>query len=97
MKKVIAMTVLCLAAMSLAGCGETPAPESREANGVVKWFDGLHGDDMAEDEVREYALAEFPGVTFRWRAEQLEAVTDAETIPLYGALFNLEHGFRHDR
>ncbi len=83
MKKVIAMAVLCLAAMSLAGCGETPAPESREANGVVKWFDGLHGDDMAEDEVREYTLAEFPGVTFRWRAEQLEAVTDAETIPLY--------------
>lgn len=38
---------------------------------------------MIWDGVREIQLDEFPGVTFRWHPEKLEAVTDREIIPLY--------------
>ena len=31
-------------------------------------------------------LDAFPGVTFRWRQEQMTAVTDEETTPLYSGM-----------
>jgi len=50
---------------------------------ATKWFDALHGDEMVWDGMREINLDEFPGVTFRWFSEKLEAVTEKETITLY--------------
>ena len=41
---------------------------------------------MAWDDVREYDLEEFPEITFRWSAEQLEAVKGNEIIPLYNGM-----------
>lgn len=50
---------------------------------VTKWFDCLNGDEMIWDGVREINLDEYPGITFRWSYEKLEAVTDKEIVPLY--------------
>ena len=50
---------------------------------VTKWFDCLNGDEMIWDGVREINLDEYPGITFRWNYEKLEAVTDKEVVPLY--------------
>ena len=89
MRKIIALVLCLVVSMSLAGCGNAPASESsepEESNTVIKWFDCLHGDEMDWDGVKEYPLDEFPGVTFRWQPEQLEAVTDKESIPLYGGM-----------
>ena len=89
MKK-ITIIILCLAfSIPLESCGKAPISESNEASetdSVTKWFDCLNGDEMVWDEVREYTLEEFPGVTFRWKAEQLEAVTAKETVPLYNGM-----------
>lgn len=85
MKKIA--IILCLAfSIPLASCGKVPLSESNKASEtdrVSKWFDCLNGDEMVWDGVREYTLEEFPEVTFRWRLERLEAVTDRETVPLY--------------
>ena len=67
-------------------CGEISISESNglsDSDHVIKWFDCLNGDEMVWDDVKEYRLEEFPGVTFRWRPEQMEAVTDKEVVPLY--------------
>ncbi len=64
---------------------EISASESSKApepGRPVKWFDCLHGDEMVWDDVREYDLEEFPETTFRWSAEQLEAVKGSEITPL---------------
>lgn len=50
---------------------------------ATQWFDGLHDDEMVWNGIREISLDEFPGVTFRWHSEKLEAVTDTEIVPLY--------------
>ena len=68
---------------------EISASESSEApepGRAVKWFDCLHGDEMVWDDVREYDLEEFPGITFRWTSEQLDAVKGSETTPLYNGM-----------
>lgn len=89
MKKIIA-AALCLAlSMLLTSCGKESVSESSEASkpdSVIKWFDCLNGDEMVWDGVREYTLDEFSGVTFRWHPEQLEAVTDRESVPLYNGM-----------
>ena len=41
---------------------------------------------MVWDDVREYDLEEFPETTFRWSAEQLEAVKGSEITPLYNGM-----------
>ena len=41
---------------------------------------------MVWDGVKEYNLEEFSGVTFRWKPEQLEAVTDKGIVPLYNGM-----------
>ena len=56
---------------------------AKKASTVTKWFDCLHGDEMVWDGRREINFDEFPGVTFRWYSEKLEAVTEKETITLY--------------
>lgn len=89
MRKIIAVVLCLVVSMSLVSCGETPASESNEpekTNNVIKWFDCLNGDEMDWDGAKEYTLGEFPGVTFRWHSEQLEAVTDKEIIPLYDGM-----------
>jgi hypothetical protein len=48
-----------------------------------EWFDCLHGDEMVWDGRREINLDEFPGVTFRWLPERVDAVTDTEIIRSY--------------
>ena len=68
---------------------EISASESSKApepGRPVKWFDCLHGDEMVWDDVREYDLEEFPETTFRWSAEQLEAVKGSEITPLYNGM-----------
>lgn len=50
---------------------------------ATKWFDGLHGDEMIWNGVREINIDAFPDVTFRCHAEKLEAVTDKETVLLF--------------
>lgn len=49
---------------------------------AAAWFDGLK-DGMDWDGQREITLDAFPGVTFRWTPEQVEAVTEDETSSLY--------------
>ena len=49
-----------------------------------KWFDYLENpEEMNWDERLEIALPEYPGVTFRWYPEKMEAVTENEITPLY--------------
>lgn len=86
MKKIILPTLFFLFSFLLISCGEISISESNElsdSDHVIKWFDCLNGDEMVWDDVKEYNLEEFPGVTFRWRPEQMEAVIDKEVVPLY--------------
>ena len=64
------------------------AGESRAAAQEVQvWFDALHGDSMDWGGRREISLDAFPGVTFRWMPETVEAVLeDGEILPLYTAM-----------
>ncbi len=64
-------------------CAGNDVTEAVMVGNAVKWFDCLHGDEMVWDGRREINLDEFPGVTFRWFSEKLEAVTEKETITLY--------------
>ena len=49
-----------------------------------KWFDYLEKpEEMNWDGRLEIALPEYPGVTFRWYPEKMEAVTENEITPLY--------------
>lgn len=49
-----------------------------------KWFDYLETpEEMNWDGRLEIALPEYPGVTFRWYPEKMEAVTENEITPLY--------------
>lgn len=84
MKKIISIVLFLLLTLSLTCCGkQNEASEDAQALTASKWFDSLNGDEMIWDGVREIQLDEFPGVTFRWHPEKLEAVTDKEIIPLY--------------
>ncbi len=86
MRKIIAVMICFALSMSLAGCTKTPVSENSEpsnTDSVIKWFDCLHGDETVTDDVREYHLDAFPGVTFRCHYEYLEAVTEEETFTLY--------------
>ena len=86
MKKIILPTLFFLFSILSISCGEISISESNglsDSDHVIKWFDCLNGDEMVWDDVKEYKLEEFPGVTFRWRPEQMEAVTDKEVVPLY--------------
>ncbi|NLT40146.1 MAG: hypothetical protein GXX89_06755 [Clostridiales bacterium] len=48
----------------------------------VLWLD-LRGGDVDWDDVREIALPGFPGVSFRWTHDKVEAVTGEKTEVLY--------------
>lgn len=89
MKKRV-VTALCLILfILLTSCRKESISESSESsksNSVIKWFDCLNGDEMVWDGVKEYTLEEFPGVTFRWYPERLEAVTGTEISPLYSGM-----------
>ena len=51
---------------------------------VEKWFDYLEKTEITNWDGRlEIALPEYPGVTFRWYPEKMEAVTENEITPLY--------------
>ncbi len=49
---------------------------------VTEWIDYYNGD-MQWDGRQEISLDAFPGVTFRWTPEKVEAIVDDEIIPLY--------------
>ncbi len=86
MRKIIAVMICFALSMALAGCKKAPVSENSEpsnTDSVIKWFDCLHGDEIVTDDVREYHLDAFPGVTFRCYYECLEAVTEEETAALY--------------
>ena len=85
MKKIIAVALCFALSLPLTSCGKAPASENSEpssSNGVIKWFDCL-GDEMIWDDVKEYNLDEFSGVTFRCNSGQLEATTDTGAVQLY--------------
>ena len=81
-----------LACAVLAVCLLTnPAPRQEEAAAprfpeAQLWFDEYESDAFPWDGIREINLDAFPGVTFRWRQEQVTAVTDEETTPLYSGM-----------
>ena len=51
---------------------------------VTEWFDYLETpDEMVWDGRLEINLPEFPGVTFRWYPEKMEAVTEEGIVPLF--------------
>ena len=53
------------------------------AQAVLTWFDYLDGQELPWDGHREINLDAFPGATFRWSPEKVEAVTDTGILPLY--------------
>lgn len=68
------------------GAGDSPLPDGYFAQTrVAEWFDFLDNpDDMQRDGQMEVSVPEFPDATFRWRPEQIEAMTATESIPLFG-------------
>ena len=90
---VLASAVVCAAA---AVCFLTDPKPERSSPSVgdnvsglgpaqtEKWFDYLENpEEMNWDGRLEIALPEYPGVTFRWYPEKMEAVTENEITPLY--------------
>ena len=57
--------------------------ETEEQPEVVKWLDYYRSDSMPWDGSQEIELDAFPGVTFRWTPERVEAVMGEEILPLY--------------
>ncbi len=50
---------------------------------ATEWFDYLHSSEMPWSGRQEINMDAFPGVTFRWMPEKVEAITDDEITPLY--------------
>ena len=61
---------------------EVPAPADVDPDVPVKWVD-FRSDDMSWDSTIEHTSDAFPGTTFRWSSEKVEAVTDEGTTVLY--------------
>ena len=72
-----------------AGDDAAPAQDSHSTADnspahVEKWFDYLEKpDEMNWDGNLEIQLPEYPGVTFRWYPEKMEAVTENKAAQLY--------------
>ena len=62
-----------------------PVTKNNGTDGMVtEWFDYLETpDEMVWDGRLEINLPEFPGVTFRWYPEKMEAVTEEGIVPLF--------------
>ena len=62
-----------------------PVTKNNGTDGTVtEWFDYLEPpDEMVWDGRLEINLPEFPGVTFRWCPEKMEAVTEEGIVPLF--------------
>ena len=62
-----------------------PVTKNNGTDGTVtEWFDYLEPpDEMVWDGRLEINLPEFPGVTFRWYPEKMEAVTEEGIVPLF--------------
>lgn len=60
----------------------TCAGGARES-AVQEWFDYYNSGDMQWGGRQEISLDAFPGVTFRWTPEKVEAVVGDEITPLY--------------
>ena len=62
-----------------------PVTKNNGTDGTVtEWFDYLETpDEMVWDGRLEINLTEFPGVTFRWYPEKMEAVTEEGIVPLF--------------
>ena len=60
----------------------------RSSEGEVReWFDDYQSGEMDWSGRREISLEAFPGVTFRWTPEQVQAVLeDGQIIPLYSGM-----------
>ena len=50
---------------------------------TVCWFDGRYGDEMLWEGSRETTLPDFPGVSFRWQADHVDAVSKQGSWTLY--------------
>lgn len=53
------------------------------APSVQEWFDYLHSDEIPRSGRQEINLDDFPGVTFRWTPEKVEAIVGDEITLLY--------------
>ena len=62
-----------------------PVTKNNGTDGTVtEWFDYLETpDEMVWDGRLEINLPEFPGVTFRWYPEKMEAVTEEGIVPIF--------------
>ena len=62
-----------------------PVTKNNGTDGTVtEWFDYLETpDEMVWDGRLEINIPEFPGVTFRWYPEKMEAVTEEGIVPLF--------------
>ena len=62
-----------------------PVTKNNGTDGTVtEWFDYLETpDEIVWDGRLEINLPEFPGVTFRWYPEKMEAVTEEGIVPLF--------------
>ena len=62
-----------------------PVTKNNGTDGTVtEWFDYLETpDEMVWDGRLEINLPEFPGVTFRWYPEKMDAVTEEGIVPLF--------------
>ena len=78
-----AAAAVCAAAAVALLTNPAPAQAPGDFGAPQLWFDEFQSDSFRWDGLREIDLDAFPGVTFRWRSEFVEAVTEQETLRLY--------------
>ncbi len=84
MRKLLIFALTAL--LTLTGCADSVQAE--EPAGPAVWLDYLADyEDMSWDEAKELDLPEaYPGVTFRWTADQVSAIMDGEEAVLFSGM-----------
>ena len=84
MRKLLIFALTAL--LTLTGCADSVQAE--EPAGPAVWLDYLADyEDMSWDEAKELELPEaYPGVTFRWTADQVSAIVDGEEAVLFSGM-----------
>lgn len=68
-------------------CAGEDTAQADAAPAAAKWFDYLEApEELQWDGRLEANVPEFPGVTFRWCPEKLEAVTDDGIVTLFSGM-----------
>lgn len=84
MRKLLIFALTAL--LTLTGCADSVQAE--EPAGPAVWLDYLADyEDMSWDEAKELELPEaYPGVTFRWTADQVSAIVDGKEAVLFSGM-----------